>query len=316
MENWDTSAVQGHVRAGVELARLTTYKLGGPARWFCEPASVAELRSVTRAARERGIEVVVLGRGSNLVISDEGFPGLVIRLGAGFKQVVLDRAARTVRAGAAVSLPVLARRMAAEACSGLEFYVGIPGSVGGAVRMNAGFYGRETRDVIRSASVLDATSGSVSERDAVQLGLGYRTSDLGRDEIVLDASYAVREGDGEQIGALMRKAIRWRRDHQPGGTLNAGSVFRNPPGDAAGRIIDALGLKGMRRGGARVSSKHANFFVVDPGGTARDVFGLVRDVRRLVHERTGIMLEPEVRFIGFAGDEEEGPGRGNQRVRG
>ena len=312
MASWDTQAVQDHVRAGVELARLTTYKLGGPARWFCEPASVEQLRTVTRAARARSIEMVVLGRGSNLVIADEGYPGLVVRLGAGFKQVVLDRAARTVRAGAAVSLPVLARRMAAEGCSGLEFYVGIPGSVGGAVRMNAGFYGRETCDVIRSASVLDAVSGSVTERDAGRLGLGYRTSALGPDEIVLDASYDVREGDGEEIGALMREAIRWRRDHQPGGTLNAGSVFRNPPGDAAGRIIDALGLKGMRRGGARVSSKHANFFVMDPGGTARDVFDLVRDVRRLVHERTGIMLEPEVRFIGFAGDGEEGPRRGNQ----
>lgn len=308
MASWDTPAV----RAGVELARLTTYKLGGPARWFCEPASVEELRSVTRAARERGIETVVLGRGSNLVISDEGYPGLVIRLGAGFRQVELDREVRTVRAGAAVSLPVLARRMAAEAASGLEFYVGIPGSVGGAVRMNAGFFGRETCDVIRSASILDAVSGSVVERDAEQLGLGYRTSALGPDDIVLEAAYAVRESDGEEIGALMREAIRWRRDHQPGGTLNAGSVFRNPPGDAAGRIIDALGLKGMRRGGARVSSKHANFFVVDRGGTARDVFGLVQDVRRLVRERTGIVLEPEVRFIGFSEYEQEGLRRGTE----
>ena len=302
MEGWDGLVAGGRVRAGVELSRLTTYKLGGPARWFCEPGSVEELRSVSLAARARGIEMVVMGRGSNLVVSDEGFPGLVIRLGAGFRQVAVDREARIVRAGAAVSLPVLARRMADESLAGLEFYVGIPGSVGGAVRMNAGFFGVETVDVIRSASILDAGSGSVTVREAGRLGLGYRTSNLGPDEVVLDASFSVRDGDRERIAALMRQAIRWRRDHQPGGTLNAGSVFRNPPGDSAGRIIDALGLKGMRRGGAHVSPKHANFFVVDPGGTARDVFGLVRDVRQLVLDRTGILLEPEVRFIGFPQD--------------
>lgn len=302
MQGWDRLVAGGHVRAGVDLSRLTTYKLGGPARWFCEPGSVEELRSVSMAARARGIEMVVMGRGSNLVVSDEGYPGLVIRLGAGFRQVAVDREARVVRAGAAVSLPVLARRMADESWSGLEFYVGIPGSVGGAVRMNAGFFGVETVDVIRSASILDAGSGSVVEREAGQLGLGYRTSNLGADDVVLDASFSVREGDRERIAALMREAIRWRRDHQPGGTLNAGSVFRNPPEDSAGRIIDTLGLKGMRRGGAHVSPKHANFFVVDPGGTAQDVFGLVQDVRQLVLERTGILLEPEVRFIGFPQD--------------
>ncbi len=312
MKDWDGLVAGGRVRAGVELSRLTTYKLGGPARWFCEPRSLEDLRSVAVAARARGIELVVMGRGSNLVISDEGYPGLVIRLGAGFRKVEVDPEARIVRAGAAVSLPVLARRMAGEAWSGLEFYVGIPGSVGGAVRMNAGFFGVETVDVIRSASILDAGSGSVAERAADRLGLGYRTSNLGPDEVVLDASFSVRGGDRERIAALMREAIRWRRDHQPGGTLNAGSVFRNPPGDSAGRIIDALGLKGKRRGGAHVSQKHANFFVVDPGGTAQDVFGLVEDVRQLVLDRTGILLEPEVRFIGFPRDGMGRPRRGNQ----
>ena len=312
MKDWDGLVAGGHVRAGVELSRLTTYKLGGPARWFCEPRSLEDLRSVAMGARARGIELVVMGRGSNLVISDEGYSGLVIRLGAGFRKVEVDPESRIVRAGAAVSLPVLARRMAGEAWSGLEFYVGIPGSVGGAVRMNAGFFGVETVDVIRSASILNAGSGSVAERAADRLGLGYRTSNLGPDEVVLDASFSVRGGDRDRIAALMREAIRWRRDHQPGGTLNAGSVFRNPSGDSAGRIIDALGLKGMRRGGAHVSQKHANFFVVDPGGTAQDVFGLVRDVRQLVLDRTGILLEPEVRFIGFPRDGMGRPRRGNQ----
>ena len=307
MDGWDDLVAAGRIRAGVDLSRLTTYKLGGPAAWFCEPGSTDVLRSAVRAARERGIEMVVIGRGSNLVIADRGFPGLVIRLGEGFRQVELDGDARSVRAGAAVSLPVLARRMADGGWAGLEFYVGIPGSVGGAVRMNAGFYGAETVDVIRSASILDAESGSVAEREAPALGLGYRRSNLRATDVVLAASFSVRTGDRERIAARMREAIRWRRDHQPGGTLNAGSVFRNPPGDSAGRIIDSLGLKGMRRGGACVSEKHANFFVVDPGGTSQDVFDLVRDVGQLVFERTGIRLEPEVGLVGFSGDGAGGP---------
>ncbi len=278
---------------------MTTYKLGGPARFFCEADTPQLLRAVVAAARTAEIDQVVIGRGSNLVVSDQGYRGLVIRLGAGFRQIEPDREALRVRAGAAVSLPVLARRMAVEGWSGLEFYVGIPGTVGGAVRMNAGFYGTETVDVICSASILDPANDVVSERGRNRLGLGYRTSGLRPEEVVLEATFSVREGEPEKITARMREAIRWRRDHQPGGTLNAGSVFRNPPGDSAGRIIDSLGLKGFRLGGAYVSSKHANFFVVDPVGTAQDVYDLVQEVGQRVFDSTGIGLVPEVRFIGF-----------------
>lgn len=306
MTTWEVLQAGGYIIAGVDMAGLTTYKLGGPARWFCEACSVEIVRDVTRAALERGVDILVLGRGSNLVISDTGYEGLVIRLAGEFRDVRIDRQAGVVTAGAAVALPMLARRAAREGLSGLEFYVGIPGSVGGAVTMNAGFYGTETADVLTSASILDTRSGSVTDRGVTDLRFGYRASNLRGEDLVLGASFLVRPGAVDQISALMREAIRWRRDNQPGGTLNAGSVFRNPPTDAAGRIIDSLGLKGMRRGGAHVSGRHANFFVADPSATAQDVYDLVHAVQRLVREKTGVMLEPEVRFAGRFGPTPDG----------
>ena len=298
MTTWETLRADGHIVPRVDIGEFTTYKLGGRARWFCEPGSVEIARDATRAAVERGVDIQLLGRGSNLVISDRGFDGLVVRLAGEFRTVRIDRESGSVTAGAAVALPLLARRVAREGLGGLEFYVGIPGSVGGAVAMNAGFYGTETSDVLISASILDTRSGSVTDREVAGLGFGYRTSNVGEDELVLGASFFVRPAAADEVSALMREAIRWRRHNQPGGTLNAGSVFRNPPGDAAGRLIDSLGLKGMRRGGAYVSHRHANFFVADPGSTAQDVYDLVSAVRRLVRDKTGTVLEPELRFAG------------------
>ncbi len=312
MTRWKALRVGGYITTGVDMGNLTTYKLGGPARWFCEARSTEMVRDVVRAARGRGVDILVLGRGSNLVISDAGFSGLVIRLGGRFRDVDIDRRAGVVTAGAAVALPLLARRTVSEGLSGLEFYVGIPGSIGGAVAMNAGFYGTETADVLVSASILDIGSGSVADRGAADLGFGYRTSNVTDRDLVLGASFSVEPGEVDRMSALMREAIRWRRDNQPGGTLNAGSVFRNPPGDAAGRIIDSLGLKGMRRGGAHVSVRHANFFVADPGATAQDVHDLVDAVRARVRDETGILLEPEVRF---AGRFRSGPAGGRDRAQ-
>lgn len=298
MSTWEDLRADGRMQERVRIGNMTTYKLGGPARWFCEPGSIESLREVVRAATRHGVEILVLGRGSNLVISDRGFDGLVVRLGGEFRDVAIDRRIGCATAGAAVALPHLARNTARDGLRGLEFYVGIPGSVGGAVTMNAGFFGSETADVLVSASVLDMASASVIHRAATELELQYRSSNISGSEVVLGARYAVTPGPPEEAAALMREAIRWRRLHQPGGTLNAGSVFRNPTGDAAGRIIDSLGMKGMSRGGARVSFRHANFFVASPGTTAQDIYDLVHDVRRLVHERTGTVLEPEIRFVG------------------
>ncbi len=298
MTSWEALKAGGLIRENIRIDRLTTYKLGGAARWFCEPESVGSLQAVVRSATRRGVEILILGRGSNLVISDDGFEGVVIRLGGEFRILTAELDDGVVEAGAAVALPRLARHTARKGLRGLEFYVGIPGSVGGAVTMNAGFFGKETAEVLASASVMDMASGDVSTCSAADLGLGYRSSNIGGTDVVLGARFSVTPGSPEKAADLMREAIRWRRLHQPGGTLNAGSVFRNPPGDAAGRIIDSLGMKGLQRGGARVSSRHANFFVASSSATAQDVYDLVREVRRRVHELTGIMLDPEIRFAG------------------
>ncbi|MDH4307358.1 MAG: UDP-N-acetylmuramate dehydrogenase [Acidimicrobiia bacterium] len=289
----------GIVRTDVVLGPLTTYKLGGAARYFSEPPDLDTLIGVLGAASDEGVPTAVLGRGSNMVIADAGFDGLVIRLSSGFNEIT--HRPDSIQAGAAVSLPVLARSAVAEGRLGLEFYVGIPGSVGGAVRQNAGCHGTETRDVLCTATVV-TSAGRVDNRDGEALELSYRHSNLKDDEVVVAAAFCFEEGAVDAGEAKMREVIRWRREHQPGGTLNAGSVFKNPPGDSAGRLIDSLGLKGMSVGGASVSTRHANFFVAEGNATAQDIFDLVRLVRTRVRSETGVDLSPEIRFVGFTGE--------------
>jgi UDP-N-acetylmuramate dehydrogenase len=296
----------GLVRTGVAIGPLTTYKFGGPAAWFAEVNDMAELQQVV-AARNATVPappIFVLGRGSNTVVSDRGFAGLVVRLAGDFAAVRLD--GEEVVAGAAVSLPQLARFCAAGDRGGLEFYVGIPGSVGGAIVMNAGGHGSDTAEWLVAATVLDLDNGVVAAFDAAGLDLGYRHSRLGPNEVVLEARYRTRACEPGAAAAVMREISGWRREHQPGGTFNAGSVFKNPPGDAAGRIIDALGLKGTRCGAVAVSERHANFFVAGEGATAQQVFDLVAVVRRRVADATGIELEPEIRFLGDFGGPDDG----------
>ncbi len=284
------------VRDDVDLAPYTTYKVGGPARWFAEPRDLAELREVLSMA-PRDAPVVVLGRGSNVVISDEGIPGLVVRLGEAFAAIDV-RMDGTVVAGGGTSLPVLARTATAAGRTGLEFYVGIPGSVGGAVRMNAGGHGSETSSVLVEASVLDIPSRSVDLRTVRDLDMSYRHSSLTDDDIVVRAVFTTRDGDPVEGERTLREITRWRKDHQPGGTLNAGSVFKNPADEPAGAIIDRVGLKGMSVGPVGVSTVHANFLVATKDATASDIFTFVHRVRTIVKERAGIDLEPEIRFIG------------------
>lgn len=287
-------AQSGAIQEGVLLHRLTTYKLGGPARWFFEPRSVAELVAATPI----DVPVLVVGRGSNLVVADEGFDGLVVHLGASFAHRRFERDA--VVAGAACPLPTLARDAAREGRAGLEWMVGIPGSVGGAVRMNAGCFGFDTAESLVSAQVVDLSTGDVLTRDAAGLDLTYRHSNITAVQVVVEATFRTKPGLRHESEQKMREITRWRREHQPGGTLNAGSVFRNPPGDSAGAIIDRLGLKGHRVGGASVSEKHANFFVADRTATASDVHSLVHDVRDRVLKATGVELQPEITFAGFS----------------
>jgi UDP-N-acetylmuramate dehydrogenase len=286
------------VESDVAVGPLTTYKLGGPAAFYAEVGDRGELDRVLAAWRGSGLPLLVLGRGSNLVVHEDGIDALVLRLAGDFGETVLDP--DSVRAGAAVRLPQLARAAVAAGRLGLEFFVGIPGSVGGAIRQNAGGHGRETRDVLMDATVLDASSGAVGARSVAELDLGYRHSALAPHEVVLEARFAFEIGDPGVGEVRLREITRWRREHQPGGTYNAGSVFKNPPGDSAGRMIDALGLKGTAVGDVAVSDKHANFFVAGPQATASDLYRLVRDVQARVYESTGVMLEPEIQFEGFA----------------
>ena len=286
----------GVVEADVGVGRHTTYKLGGPARYFAEVADRGALEMVSTAWRETGLPVLVLGWGSNLVVADAGFGGLVIRPTGSF--AVIDQHEAHIEAGCAVRLPVLARAAVERGRLGLEFFVGIPGTVGGAVRQNAGCHGSETVDRLLWADVFDMKQGRVSRRTSDELDLGYRHSNIAATDVVLAAAFSFRPGPPEEGERLMREITRWRREHQPGGTLNAGSVFKNPPGDAAGRIIDEAGLKGFRVGAVSVSLRHANFFVAEDGATASDLYRLIQEVRQRVLALTGIALEPEICLVG------------------
>ena len=292
-------ALPGAVERDAPLAALTTYHLGGPVSTLVRAATLEMLAAVARVVREHSPPLLFVGRGSNLLVADRGFDGLAVVLVGEFERVSLDAAPGSVGAGGGVALPVMARRAAGAGRSGLEFFVGIPGSVGGAVRMNAGGHGRDTSEVLVQARVVDlAGTGEEQTRTPAQLALGYRRSALGPAEVVTGAEFRVTDAPADECERAIAEIVRWRREHQPGGS-NGGSVFRNPPGDSAGRIIDAAGLKGHRVGGAFVSPKHANFFQADAGATADDVYRLICDVRHRVQASTGIALEPELRLVGF-----------------
>jgi UDP-N-acetylmuramate dehydrogenase len=297
------------VERDVPFATLSTYRLGGRVAVLARVRNERDLAVVADVAVRRRPPLLVVGRGSNLLVADAGFAGLVVLLEGDFEVVHIDRSSGspTVRAGAAVPLPVLARRTAAAGLAGLEFFVGIPGSVGGAVRMNAGGHGRETGDVLRRAWLVDLLSGdegAAEIRPVHALDLDYRHSNVSASEIVVAAEFAAHSDAAASCEARVAEIVRWRREHQPGGA-NAGSVFRNPPGDSAGRIIDAAGLKGLRVGGAVVSEKHANFFQADPGATAGDVRRLVHEVRLRVADATGVDLVPELLMVGAWWDDEQ-----------
>lgn len=281
----------------VPIGPLTTYRVGGRASLFVEASREGDLDLVRQAVVAVGVPVLVIGNGSNLLIADSGFPGVAVKLGEGFATIARVGRAGIV-AGAATALPVLARRTAALGLTGLEWAVGVPGSVGGALRMNAGGHGSDVRAVLVRYRVADLHGGVDGERAASDLSLGYRSSSLADHQVVVWAQFGLATGDRPGAEAQIAEIVRWRRENQPGGQ-NAGSVFTNPDGDSAGRLVDAAGLKGHRLGSAQVSTKHANFIQADPGGSADDVLALIRHVRRVVEEHSGVRLEPELRLVGF-----------------
>jgi len=288
----------GRLDQDVALGPLTTYRLGGPARYLVTIESEQDLRDAWAVAGDEGLPVLPLGRGSNVVVAESGFAGVVIQPGPGLSRRSIGD---EVIAGAGVPLPLLARESARAGRGGLEFFAGIPGSVGGAVRMNAGCHGTETSDVLISARIFDLGSGKAADHTPAELDLAYRRSNIDDSKFVVEARFATVACEAAESESKIREITRWRRDNQPGGTLNAGSVFKNPDGDSAGRIVDSLGLKGLSCGAVSVSERHANFFVAGEGATAQDLHTLVRDVQKRVRDEAGVDLEPEIRFVGDFG---------------
>jgi UDP-N-acetylmuramate dehydrogenase len=280
----------------VPLGPLTTYRVGGAAAHFARIEGDDDLAELAAVVRAGSMPVLVVGKGSNLLVADAGFSGLAVVLGDAFAEVTIE--GTTVRAGGATPLPVLARRTAAAGLRGLEWAVGVPGSVGGGVRMNAGGHGSDIAASLVRVRVFDLATGDDGVVPAKDLALGYRTSAIEPSQVVLSADFATTPGDAEEATAEIAEIVRWRREHQPGGQ-NAGSVFTNPEGDSAGRLVDAAGCKGLRVGSAEVSTKHANFIQADPDGSADDVLALIDEVRRRVREAFGVDLHPEVRLVGF-----------------
>ena len=288
------------VQCNVALGPMTTYRVGGPAAIFVRVTDRRQLTAVADAAHASGLPVLVVGRGSNLLVADAGFGGLAIGLVDLDATIDIDQVTAVVTASAGVALPVLARKTAAAGLTGFEWAVGVPGSIGGAVRMNAGGHGSDMAASLVAATVFDLDDGTERTLAVDELGLGFRSSSLAPQQVVLDATLQLEHGEVDESVRLIGDIVSWRRAHQPGGQ-NAGSVFVNPvPGEvSAGALIDAAGLRGHRLGTATVSDKHANFIQADDGGRADDVLALMTEVRASVEATSGYRLRSEIRLVGF-----------------
>ncbi|MDH7485466.1 MAG: UDP-N-acetylmuramate dehydrogenase [Anaerolineae bacterium] len=314
------ASLRERLRRDEPLWRHTTFRIGGPADLFLAVENEEELIAAVRWAREQSLPYLLLGGGSNVLVADEGVRGLVIanrihgwRQGRGarpcaptgrFRISNFEFPSCLLHPASCVPLGRLARAAIKLGWAGLEWAVGIPGTVGGAIVGNAGAHGGCVADNLVAVRVLDE-DGKVREVPAAELGFGYRrsvfkkqsTRDEGR-AVILSAQFVLRAGDREELEARAAENLAWRRRTQPRG-LSAGSVFRNPPGDSAGRLIEAVGLKGACRGGAQISEKHANFIVNRGGATASDVLALIDLARERVWQRFGLTLEPEIEVVGL-----------------
>ncbi len=275
----------------------TTWRIGGPADRLVQPESVAELQQAISEAKESGAPYYVIGGGSNLLVSDDGVAGTVIQLGGSLTGLQITDQYITAEAG--VPLPFLARKAAEYGLSGLEFAAGIPGSVGGAVFMNAGAYRGQISDVIREVTCCDA-SGQLITLDAADCGFSYRNSRFKQERAltIVSVKMELSSGKKEEILEQMQKNTASRNAKQPVEYPNAGSIFKNPVGDAAGRLIELVGAKGWRQGDAMVSEKHSNFIVNVGTATCADVLQLVSRVKQAVYNETGVLLEEEILFLG------------------
>jgi UDP-N-acetylmuramate dehydrogenase len=289
--------------AGVEqnypLARLTTVRTGGPADYFARPSSQDDLVALLAWAKEVSIPVGVIGSGSNLLVADDGFRGLAMKLGGALTEV--ERDGTHLRCGGGARLPSAAAKAAGWGLSGLEFGINIPGTTGGAVRMNANAYGGQLAEVLEWVEVSTATG--TERREPGSLGFVYRNSNLGQAEVVSRASFVLTESDPDEVRATLASMRGRRKEAQPSGIKTFGSTFKNPDderaeGRSAGQLLEAAGCRGLAHGGARFSEKHANFVENTGEATTADVLALMAEGRRRVEEQFGIELEPEVQVLG------------------
>ncbi len=291
------------VSSSVALGSRTTYRVGGSVAHevVVDAASLDELAGTLASL---GAPSIAIGLGSNLLVGDGHHDLTIVRVAvpAGSDDLSWSEADSgvIVEVGAGLGLPVVARRLAAEGIVNFEWAVGIPGSVGGAIAMNAGGHGSSMDAVVIAAQVW--RGGLLTWRAASALALGYRTSAIQAGDVVVRVRLALARGNAAAARSRVREIVQWRRENQPGGA-NAGSVFQNPAGDYAGRLLDAAGCKGLRHGGARVSEKHANFILVDTDGCASDILALMREMRRRVAVEFGVVLRTEHRLIGVGEDE-------------
>jgi UDP-N-acetylmuramate dehydrogenase len=284
-------------RKNVSLRDKTSFRIGGAAAWYAEPDSIEALKKAIRFAREKSLPVLLIGKGSNLLVSDSGWPGLAISLLSGLNSTTWDGPEVSAQGG--VMLDTLVRESIDRGYSGLEELSGIPGSVGGAVIMNAGAFSTCIADTLAAAEYLEVDSLLVDTLPADKLGLGYRTSALKqKNAIVLSARFRLINGDMLQLRERRSEILEKRRAKQPLDLPNCGSVFKRPPGNYAGALIEKSGLKGYRQGDVSFSSKHANFIVNHGNGSASDVRRLIVLAQKKVYEQEGILLEPEVIFAG------------------
>jgi UDP-N-acetylmuramate dehydrogenase len=292
------SAPQG-IERDYPLARLTTVRTGGPADWFARPETEGRLVELLAWAEAEGLEIGLVGSGSNLLVADEGFRGLAIKLDGGL--AAIERDGERLLCGGGARLPSAAAKAAGWGLSGLEFGINIPGTAGGAVKMNANAYGGQLAQVLEWVDLCTAAGSDRRPPDA--LGFAYRSSNLGPGEVVARASFRLSPADPEEVRATLAGMRERRREAQPSGIKTFGSTFKNPEdpaaeGRTAGQLLEAAGCRGLRAGGARFSEKHANFVENEGTATTADVLELMAEGRRRVHERFGIVLEPEVQHLG------------------
>ena len=288
-------SLSGTVRSGEPMARHTTYRIGGPAALFCVLDSVHDVAAAMRILAEEDVRWSIVGKGSNLLVADDGYPGAVLILGREFKRHAVE--GYLLRAGAASVVALLVQEAFGRGLAGLAWAVGIPGTLGGALAMNAGTQEGSVGATVDTVTLYSAQEGLVLIHGS-DIEWGYRRSGLAGRGIILEVALRVSSGDPVEVRGAMERLLKARKTSQPLGSPSAGSVFMNPEGRSAGRLIEAAGLKGARRGGALVSSVHANFIVNEGGATAADVMALMRIIQTTVKANTGVDLRPEIRFLG------------------